>query len=129
MIKYVKPDAMISHLACLCVPGMGNNPVVKVHYRLGSRNCKLKARVSIVRWNLEEAGGKPLVRRTGIAYKAFAGRTSLLNKAKSNTARIPWCKCGGYMRGRLSLLPGEVSPGGKGQATPDTWRTCAVTYS
>jgi len=26
--------------------------------------------VSIVRWNLEEAAGKTLVRRTGIAYKA-----------------------------------------------------------
>ena len=52
----------------------------------------------IVKWNLKEAGGNPSVQRTGIAYKAFAGRTSLRYKTKFNTARIPWCKCGEYMR-------------------------------
>ena len=30
------------------------------------------ARVSIVRWNLKEAWGKPLVRRTEIMYKAYS---------------------------------------------------------
>jgi hypothetical protein len=44
---------------------------VKVLYRLGSRNCSLKARVSIVRWNLKEAGGKVLDQRTESAYKAM----------------------------------------------------------
>ena len=35
------------------------------------------------------------------------------NKAKSNTARIPWCKCDRYMRGKLSFLPGEVLRAGE----------------
>ncbi len=34
------------------------------------------ARVSIVRWNLKEAEGKSLVRRTEIAYKARFRETS-----------------------------------------------------
>jgi hypothetical protein len=42
---------------------MGSNLAVKVRYALGSRKWrakgpKPKARVSIVRWNLKEAGGK-----------------------------------------------------------------------
>ena len=32
----------------------------------------ITARVSIARWNLKEAGGKALARRTGIVYKAAA---------------------------------------------------------
>jgi hypothetical protein len=40
------------------VPGMGGDYAVRVRDRLGSRNCKPKARVSIARWNLKEAGGK-----------------------------------------------------------------------
>ena len=36
-------------------------------------------------------------------------RTSLPYKAKSHTARISSCRCGRWMRGKLSLLPGEVS--------------------
>jgi len=33
-------DASICwYLRFFCVPGMGDNLVVKVHYRLGSRNC------------------------------------------------------------------------------------------
>lgn len=31
-----------------------------------------KARVSAVKWNLKEACGKPLVRRTEIMYKAYS---------------------------------------------------------
>jgi hypothetical protein len=41
-----------------CMHGMSDNLVVKVHHRLGSRNYYLRARVSIVRWNPKEAGGK-----------------------------------------------------------------------
>jgi hypothetical protein len=41
-----------------CVLGMSDNLVVKVHYRLDSRNYQPIARVSIARWNLKEAGGK-----------------------------------------------------------------------
>jgi hypothetical protein len=49
---------------------MGGNLAVKVRYALGSRKQrasgpKPKARVSIVRWNLKEAGGKIPGRRTG----------------------------------------------------------------
>src|SRR5690606_31036361 len=36
-------------------------------------------------------------------------RTSVPHNAKSNTARISSCRCGRWMRGKLSLLPGEVS--------------------
>ena len=36
-----------------CVPGMGNDQVVRVHYALGSRKRSPKARVSIGRWNLK----------------------------------------------------------------------------
>ena len=32
----------------------------------------------------------------------------MLSNTKSNTARIPCGKCGGYMGGKLLLLPGEV---------------------
>ena len=30
------------------------------------------------------------------------------NNTKSNTARIPYGKCGGYVGGKWLLLPGEV---------------------
>ena len=33
---------------------------------------------------------------------------SVLDNTKSNAARIPCGKCGGYMGGKLLLLPGEV---------------------
>ncbi|MDW0115319.1 hypothetical protein [Sporosarcina saromensis] len=54
-----------------------------------------------MRWNLKEAGGKIPNRRTETAYKAELERTSLQHKTKSNTARIPYSKCSGYMGGRL----------------------------
>ena len=34
-------------------------------------------------------------------------RTSVPNNTKSNAARIPCGKCGGYIGGKLSFLPGE----------------------
>ena len=60
--------------------------------------------MSIARWNLKEAGlrdekfpmGKVLSRRTEIAYKADLGRTTLQDKRKSNTTRIPYSRCDGY---------------------------------
>ena len=59
--------------------------------------------MSIARWNLKEAGlrdekfpmGKVPSRRTEIAYKADLGRTTLQDKRKSNTTRIPYSRCGG----------------------------------
>jgi len=66
------------------------------------------ARVSTVRWNLKEAEGKVSHRRTETTYKAYVERTSLPNKTKSNTTRIPRCKCSGDMRWKLLFLSGEV---------------------
>lgn len=53
----------------------------------------------------EDPGGQTpgLTNRNHI--EGITGRTSLLNKTKSNTARILWCKCGGHMGGKLLLLP------------------------
>ena len=54
------------------------------------------ARVSTARWNLKEAEGKALARRTGIAYEAVAvGEEANIFKARylyGNCGRI----CGGY---------------------------------
>jgi len=64
--------------------------------------------VSIVRWNLKEAAGKSLARRTGIAYEAF-----MMDK-KANIFKVPYLtgmigrKCSGHKRGGASALPGEV---------------------
>ncbi|MCQ5129123.1 hypothetical protein NE562_05580, partial [Butyricicoccus faecihominis] len=52
--------------------------------------------------------GKVSGRRTETTYKAVQGRTSLLNKTKSNATRILHGKCGGSMKRRLLFLPGEV---------------------
>ena len=41
-----------------CVTSMGNNLMVKVRCGLGSGNHYPRTRVSIVRWNLKEVGGK-----------------------------------------------------------------------
>ena len=51
--------------------------------------------------------GKVSGRRTEITYKAVQGWTSLPHKAKSNAARILYGRCGGYIGGKLSFLPGE----------------------
>jgi hypothetical protein len=52
--------------------------------------------VSIARWNLKEAEGKALARRTGIAYKAVAvGKKAIIFKAQylhGNCGR----RCGGH---------------------------------
>ena len=73
--------------------------------------------MSTVRWNLEEAEcqgikqpltGKIPNRRTETTYKAVQEWTNVLNNTKSNAARIPCGKCGGYMGGKLLLLPEEI---------------------
>ena len=56
-----------------CSPGANVFLKVKVLSTPGSGKCIANtARVSIVRWNLKEACGKPLVRRTEITYKAYS---------------------------------------------------------
>jgi hypothetical protein len=92
---------------------MGCNSTVKVRYALGSRkrrtfSPKPKARVSVVKRNLKEAGGKVLSRRIGIAYKALPdGRacmtkqSPILPESGGVNAAARWDE--GYM-----LLPGEI---------------------
>ena len=70
------------------------------------------ARVSIVRWNLKEAEGKALVRRTGIAYEATAvGEKASIFKARylhgSCRRRCGGHKCEGraHYPGRSARLP------------------------
>ena len=51
------------------------------------------ARVSIVRWNLKEAAGKSLVRRTEITYKARLREISWLKATKSNVCVEFFAEC------------------------------------
>ena len=66
------------------------------------------ARVSIARWNLEEAADKALARRTEIAYKAC----KLDEKANIFKVRYLYGKleriCGGHKREGESAIPGEI---------------------
>ena len=69
----------------------------------------ITARVSIVRWNLKEAGGKALARRTGIVYKAAA-----LDE-RANRLKVQYLygkrgsRHGGHKREGVSALPVEIS--------------------
>jgi len=64
--------------------------------------------VSIARWNLKEAGGKALARRTGIAYEAYA------SDEEANIFKVRYLYgrrvgiCGGHKREGGRALPGEV---------------------
>ena len=64
--------------------------------------------MSIARWNLKEAAGKTLARRTETTYEALK-----LDK-KANIFKVRYlygkfeCKCGGHKREGESALPGEV---------------------
>ena len=64
--------------------------------------------MSIVRWNLKEAVGKTLARRTEIAYEAW----KLDEKAKRFKVQYLYGrlvrKCGGHKREGESALPGEI---------------------
>ena len=64
--------------------------------------------MSIARWNLKEAAGKALARRTEITYQAVR-----LDE-KANIFKVQYlygkfgCKCGGHKREGESALPGEI---------------------
>ena len=66
---------------------------------------QLRARVSIAKWNLKEAGGKRLSRRTETVYR----RDGKGNVAKETKARnlhgLPSRKDSGYMNGKRIPLP------------------------
>jgi hypothetical protein len=64
--------------------------------------------VSIVRWNLKEAAGKALARRTEIAYEARK-----LDE-EADISKVPYLYgelgriCGGHKREGRCAIPGEV---------------------
>jgi len=64
--------------------------------------------VSIARWNLKEAAGKALVRRTETAYEA----SELDEKAPIFKVRNLYGEivriCGGHKRKGESAIPGEI---------------------
>ena len=64
--------------------------------------------MSIVRWNLKEAAGKALARRTEITYEAVR----LDEKAHIFEVQYLYgkfdCRCGGHKRESESALPGEI---------------------
>jgi len=67
------------------------------------------ARVSIARWNLKEAAGKTLVRRTETTYEAHGmGAKANVFQARSLSGN-PVGKCRGHKRGGQCALPGEIS--------------------
>ena len=69
------------------------------------------ARVSIARWNLKEADGKALVRRTEITYEANA-RDERAERLKVQCLHgTRGRRCGGHKRDGQRALPGEVSGG------------------
>jgi hypothetical protein len=64
--------------------------------------------VSIARWNLKEAAGKALARRTEIAYEAGKlDEKALIFKVRYLYGKLG-CRCGGHKREGESALPGEV---------------------
>jgi hypothetical protein len=64
--------------------------------------------VSIARWNLKEAAGKALARRTEIAYEACnLDEKADIFKVQYLYGKIV-CRCGGHKREGESALPGEV---------------------
>ena len=66
------------------------------------------ARVSIVRWNLKEAAGKALARRTEIAYEACKlDEEAIIFKVQYLYGKLVRI-CGGHKREGECALPGEV---------------------
>ena len=64
--------------------------------------------MSIARWNLKEAAGKALARRTEIAYEACKlDEEACISKVRYLYGKFG-CKCGGHKREGESALPGEV---------------------
>jgi hypothetical protein len=66
------------------------------------------ARVSIVRWNLKEAAGKTLARRTEIAYEACKlDKEANIFKVQYLYGRLVRI-CGGHKREGECAIPGEI---------------------
>lgn len=65
----------------------------------------------MVMWNLKEVGRKISNRRTETRYKVELKWMSLLDKVKSNTARISYSKSSCYTRGKWLCLPGRSHEG------------------
>ena len=64
-----------------------------------------------MRWDLKEAAGKALVRRTEIAYEAvMADKKANIFKVRYLYGRV-WCRCGGHKREGLCAIPGEICKG------------------
>ena len=64
--------------------------------------------MSIARWNLKEAAGKALARRTEIAYEAVKlDEEALIFKVQYLYGKLG-CRCDGHKREGESALPGEV---------------------
>ena len=65
-----------------------------------------------MRWNLKEAAGKALARRTETAYEACR----LDKEAKIFKVRYLYgeraCRCGGHKREGESAIPGEICHSG-----------------
>ena len=69
------------------------------------------ARVSIARWNLKEADGKTLVRRTETTYEANTRDKRAKRLKVQFLHRTRGRRCGGHKREGHRALPGEVSDG------------------
>ena len=64
--------------------------------------------MSIARWNLKEAAGKALARRTEIAYEACKlDEEACISKVQYLYGKLERI-CGGHKREGESALPGEV---------------------
>ena len=73
----------------------------------GTASCT--ARVSIARWNLKEAGGKALVRRTETRYEANVRDEKAKIFKVQNLSGTHGRRSGGHKCGRECALPGEIS--------------------
>ena len=64
--------------------------------------------MSIARWNLKEAAGKALARRTEIAYEAVKLDEKAFTFKVRNLYGKLGCRCGGHKREGESAIPGEI---------------------
>ena len=81
---------------------------MKVSYEPDKGIVSRTARVSIARWNLKEAAGKALARRTEITYEAVRlDEKAYIFKVQYLYGKFD-CRCGEHKREGESALPGEV---------------------
>ena len=73
----------------------------------GTVSCT--ARVSIARWDLKEAGGKTLDRRTGSGYEANVRDEKAKIFKVRNLSGTHGRRSDGHKCGRKCALPGEIS--------------------